>query len=458
MKISYFTISSTGFILGVLGWIFTIPFLLLFLLLRKTYFREVFLFILFIFLGSIFVHTWDQRIQKDLDEFTGKNEITGEVVESIGRKIDSGQYVVKIDQANTKVIVSNYNAEIKLEVGDRVKAEGPVRSLERLDEGYKGYLESKNIHYQQTASSITVVGRNKFSNLFYKLNQFVSAKLESNLDFEIANFNAGLLIGKDPVLTQSVEDNVKNLGLTHILSASGFNIGLVYILLNSILQFDIKKKRILIVLFVWIYTLIIGLESIGTVRASLMLTYVLLSLNQGRKYHFHNSILFSCLVILLIYPYYYLNVSFQLSIAATIGIFYISKPIKNAFSSISEQKIIVEPVSLTIAALFATYPIIYHHFGATQPGNLLANLLVVPVVPILTIYSFFLVIFTTLEISVVSDFLGITISGITKITFMILKQIQLLGFLRSSIALFLAMFILQHVDQKYKDFVSSRNN
>ena len=107
----------------------------------------------------------------------------------------------------------------------------------------------------------------------------------------------------------------------HILSVSGMHVGMIFLALDFLLRF-MNRNRILIVLkcifvliSIWIYSIISGLSP-SVIRASLMLSFVILGDMIGRKGSPLNSVCLSAFLLTIWDPGLINNIGFQLSFAA----------------------------------------------------------------------------------------------------------------------------------------------
>jgi competence protein ComEC len=95
---------------------------------------------------------------------------------------------------------------------------------------------------------------------------------------------------------------------------------------------------------------------------------------------------------------------------AVVGLSYFSGPIKNYLVFLPEQFDIRGITSATLSAQLLTYPLIIYYFSGFSPYSLLANLLVLPVVPFLMGWGIF-----NVSVAVVSLWLSRLLGLITAI-------------------------------------------
>jgi len=111
-----------------------------------------------------------------------------------------------------------------------------------------------------------------------------------------------LCLGDKDYLSYSKKNNINILGISHIISVSGFHIAAIYGALKKIFGYKIA----LIITF--IYVIITGMNA-STVRAFIMISILVMSRVIKRNYDTLSSISFAAIILLLIKPYYILNIS-----------------------------------------------------------------------------------------------------------------------------------------------------
>jgi competence protein ComEC len=122
----------------------------------------------------------------------------------------------------------------------------------------------------------------------------------------------------------------------------------------------------------------------SSVRAGIMGSLVLLALFSGRLSDPKNAILCAASFMILINPKVLkYDIGFQLSFLATIGIIYLSPFLKKILKFIPNTFKFREMVMMTISAQILTLPIIIYNFERLSLIAPLANVMVVPLVPLI---------------------------------------------------------------------------
>jgi competence protein ComEC len=170
----------------------------------------------------------------------------------------------------------------------------------------------------ETESSIFTQLLNGFSN-------YLNSALKENLSGTDLAIAQALILGDKSLLDTETKNAFTNTGAMHILAVSGMHIGLILYLFLAVFGFfprllTKKQATILIVIFLWIYALITGFSA-SVIRAVLMFSILALSQISSKQHDSMNTLFLSAFILLLLNPLYILDIGFQLSYLAMIGIF-----------------------------------------------------------------------------------------------------------------------------------------
>jgi competence protein ComEC len=197
---------------------------------------------------------------------------------------------------------------------------------------------------------------------------------------------AGLSIGDDSLLSQSLADDMKSVGITHLTAVSGANcaivIALVYLLLKR-LSFSRWLRTSLAVLALIAYVLLVGPEP-SVLRSSFMAATVLIVIAMGRSANSLAALSFAVLVLLIISPDISTSFGFALSVLATAGILTLAPELLKRL----KQKMptwLAMPIAVSLGAQITCWPVLLLLSGGLQTYSLFANLLVEPLVAPITV-------------------------------------------------------------------------
>jgi competence protein ComEC len=270
---------------------------------------------------------------------------------------------------------------------------------------YAAYLAQNQIFYNTfiNSQSFIVMDANKSNvNWLYDIGLKIKFKIIESFRHAGLNKNAfaicsALLTGYDDEIDKSVMDAFAHSGTLHVLSVSGLHTGLIYLLLNFLINiFDPYSKYriaryIIITFLLWSFALISGFSP-PVLRAVIMFSL----LGLGKLFYRNKStnqlnILFASAFILLLYnPYFILNIGFLLSYTAMIGIIVIS-PLLNDRITLKNKILLYffESVMVSVAATISTLPLTLYYFKQFPIWFFACNLIIVPLSFLILILAFF---------------------------------------------------------------------
>jgi len=276
----------------------------------------------------------------------------------------------------------------RFNIGERLVIKGKLEAPKDFDSdfSYKEYLSLKGIYSVMYYPGVYSTGEyeiNPFMKTLFAVREDVIGKINKYLPEPHSSLLSGILLGVKNAMPEGFSDSLQRTGTTHIIAASGYNVTLVASFLIRILSFLHRKLRIVVAIaFVWVFVIISG-GSIPVVRAAIMTSVSLIALLFGRCADVGQSLVFSVAVMFLMDSNVYLDISFQLSFASTVGLIYFVPIIKKACSFIPDS--LEDSVVVTFAAILSTFPITAVNFKTLSLISPLANFLVLPVIGIVMI-------------------------------------------------------------------------
>jgi competence protein ComEC len=147
------------------------------------------------------------------------------------------------------------------------------------------------------------------------------------------------------------------------------------------------------IFFVVLFVFFVGAGA-SVVRAGIMGVISLFALWFGRQYYVFIALFLSAFLMNLWNPKIILyDVGFQLSFLATFGIVLFSESFKSFFKWLPSFFAIRESFSMTLSAQVFVLPIILFNFGSLSLISPVANIFVLPLVPIAMFFGFLSVFF-----------------------------------------------------------------
>jgi competence protein ComEC len=205
-----------------------------------------------------------------------------------------------------------------------------------------------------------------------------------------AALGAGILLGVRAAIAPEISDAFATAGLTHVVAISGWNIAIVAALVAAMAQPLARRpggrwaSACVAVVTVAAYVILTG-ASPSVVRASLMAGCMLVARMGGSRAHAASALELAALVMLLAAPPVLWDVGFQLSLLATAGLIWFGASVERRLPRWPAW--VREPVALTMAAQLTTLPVILVNFERLSLVAPLANVLVVPFVPVAMLLS-----------------------------------------------------------------------
>lgn len=204
-----------------------------------------------------------------------------------------------------------------------------------------------------------------------------------------ASLGIGYLLGQRRSLPPELDEALKIVGLTHVVVASGYNLT---ILVRFARRIFVKISKYLAALSAG--GMIAGFMAItgaspSMSRAGLVAGLSLLAWYYGRKFHPLVLLPFAAAITLLVDPSFgWSDLGWQLSFAAFAGVMVLAPLLQSYFFGDKKPGTLRQILGETIAAQLATLPILLVAFGQISNVALLANLLVLPFVPLAMLLTF----------------------------------------------------------------------
>lgn len=366
------------------------------------------------------------------------------------QKKNSKKFIAKIQNIDSKAVTGNLLCYVEDSLGEnlsygdelilQIKPKELSRPLNPAQFDFAHFMRFRQIYHQVyfTKDQILSIEHNipKYS-IFYwsymlreKLSNLIKGVIQDEQAFEVA---ASLLLGFREKLDNETIKAYSASGAMHVLAVSGLHVGIFYWILNHIFFFlnGTRRSRVfkilLLILIIWGYAFVTGLSP-SIQRAALMFSLVGVAQNIKRSSGIYNSIVVSAFILLCFNPYLLMEVGFQLSYAALIGII-IFQPILYRQLYIENKVLdwIWEISCVSIAAQLATFPIGLLYFHQFPVYFLVSNLVVIPAAMILLPFGLLYFSIATIEQSFEINFLSKLVGEILG------KSFELLNYLVFSI-------------------------
>jgi competence protein ComEC len=239
---------------------------------------------------------------------------------------------------------------------------------------------------QATIAYAKLVRLSAGNSLFDNVGRRFDAGMQSALPEPQASFAMGLLIGQRNTLPVDITAALTAVGLVHIVAVSGYNLTIL-VRATSRLRLGSKYQRLVLSLsLISGFVLITGFSA-SIVRAAIVSVLTLWAWYYGRRIKPLVLISFAAAITGLWNPFYvWGDMSWYLSFLAFFGVLVIAPAISARFFK-KPPKLLTMVVLETLSAEIMTLPLILMTFSQLSVIALVANALVVPLVPLAMLLS-----------------------------------------------------------------------
>jgi competence protein ComEC len=327
----------------------------------------------------------------------------------------NNQYVFGVKDTSTRVLIFTHPYQ-KFTFTETLKITGSLIDVHTQDKKYRGYYKKLNVQYivfnpetekiqfTQNQSLLTTIKQRLFK-IKDKLRTLVVQRFSSRASSLIL----GMLLGEKSELSKEEKDMFNQVGLSHILVVSGYNISILISFVFIILKPVSKFVRIFFAInLITLFVLLVGADA-SVVRAALMGSIIIFSKITKRHSNAINILFLVTILILLNNPYSLFDASLHLSFVATYSLLVLPQYNK-----------IPELILTTIwVFVFVSLYIVYMS-GYISFGSIISNALVIFLLPLYMLVSGISLLFITSNL-----FLGLDIFLLESISRYIFGVAQL---------------------------------
>lgn len=315
--------------------------------------------------------------QSGFEKFYGKEVvITGRVLEDPSYDTDGD---LRLRLTDIRFDENKMGGEVWVVIRDNLK-------IRRSDAVTVEGLLSKGFGTIPSAifrAEVLAVERQDYADVGLDTRDWFAGGIRIAIDEPEASLASGFLLGEKSALPEKLEQDLRLLGLTHIVVASGYNLT---ILVRFARRFFARISRFTALsssgFLIFAFANITGFSPSMT-RASLIASLSLLAWYFGRKFHPLVLLPFSAAVTVAINPAYaWGDIGWLLSFMSFVGVIMLSPLIHAFFWGDKKPGNIRQVFIETMSAQLLTLPIIAVAFGQYSSLSLLANVLILPLIPL----------------------------------------------------------------------------
>ncbi len=344
--------------------------------------------VIFALVGGMFIGVWRGSLQTaDLalyqQLYGAKITLTGTVSDDLDTN-KRGQSVLRLK--NNMVAKTHLAGSVWVTTSDtaRVQRGDAVVVYGKLGKGFGTFAgtmySAQVVHVYSTSSGdIALRARNWFA-----------GGVEKATTEPQTSLGLGYLVGERRGLPEDLDVSLKAAGLMHVVVASGYNLTILVRLARRLFEKVSKYLSFLAASGMILAFIAVTGMSPSMSRAGLVAGLSLLAWYYGRRFHPMVLLALAVASTVMVNPSYaWGDVGWQLSFAAFGGVMIVA-PLATAYFFGDKKKIgaVSRILIETLAAQVCTLPILLVTFGQISAVAIVANLLILPLVPIAMLCTF----------------------------------------------------------------------
>ncbi|MBU4204561.1 ComEC/Rec2 family competence protein [Patescibacteria group bacterium] len=224
-----------------------------------------------------------------------------------------------------------------------------------------------------------------------KFKKKIRENINQFLPYPASSLLGAMLVGDKSRLSTTLKEKLNISGVRHITAVSGMHVAiLTSILMTLLIGLGLWRGQsfYLTIVIISLFIIMTGLQP-SAIRAGIMGGFFLLAQYLGRMNSASRIIVFVAAVMLLQNPLLLrLDVGFQLSFLAILGIIYLLPIFQNWFRKTPNIFQFRNILAMTLSAQVFTLPILIYNFGYVSLVAPLTNILIVPLLPYIIGFGF----------------------------------------------------------------------
>lgn len=224
------------------------------------------------------------------------------------------------------------------------------------------------------------------TSLLNKLTRKFSAGIQNALPEPLSSFGLGILVGQRNNMPENINEQLVTVGLVHIVAVSGYNLTIMVRGISRMKLGSKYQQLVLSLTLIGLFVVITGFSA-SIVRAAIVSMLGLWAWYYGRRARPVVLLLFAAALTSFARPFYiWGDLGWYLSFLAFFGILVIAPLIARRLFK-DRPRLLTLVVIETLAAEIMALPLIMMAFGQLSLVALLANAIIVPLVPIAMLLS-----------------------------------------------------------------------
>ena len=252
---------------------------------------------------------------------------------------------------------------------------------------FRAYLAGKGIFAGLIGDSVKF-DRQEVPWGWWQVRSRIVRSLVRKLDVPEGLVVASIVMGRRAVdLPFSIRDEFIQVGLAHVLAASGFHVALVLALILALTRQWSKATQFKCgMIGLLLYSSLTGFQP-SILRAVCMGFAGLVGMVLDRRVNVLRSLLLTATILLLVNPLWIQDLGFQLSFLATLGLVVTVPVLIGQWDALPPA--IASAFAVPTSALIWTLPLQLYHFGLVSPYSICVNIITIPFILLATIGGLF---------------------------------------------------------------------
>jgi len=331
-------------------------------------------------LGFFLMLRAEQRIYRSYD---GPYHLQATVAAIKGTDMYLTEVACQENPCPSGLILSSSSHSDPVQLGDRLRVTCSLEGLPTYQPAWRywerGIIRSCLASEKPEQLNVTWYGH------LLRLRATITGRLTKLFSAREAGLLNGILLGDTTAMPKSALDDFRRTGTTHIVALSGFNVTIILTALGAALlpwlgqRWSVVVGLLLVVLFV-----VLTGASASVTRAAVMAGAVQSARLLGRPMHADRLLLYVVLLMSLQNPWLlWHDLGFQLSMTSTFGLLQIRPALEQYSKWIPTWWEVRDNLLSTIAASIASAPLLLVTFSGWSLVSFLANVIVLPTIPVI---------------------------------------------------------------------------
>lgn len=351
---------------------------------------------------------------------------------------------------------------------DEIEFSSYLFTLGEEENGTRRHFRSKGIYLGAYTKYDIFIHKTESKPFLYHFQKFKTDSMDiisDMLDGEKAGFASGILFGDKVLLSDETLADFSKSGVSHILAVSGLHMSVwVFGLYHLLKKFRTKDKTAALICIAISFVLVCITSFSPSVLRSAIMTDIYFASNLfKRKSDPLNSLGTAVFFICLTNPFIVGNISFLMTVFATLGIIMSAELQKEANLKIANRKgekikkYVLSGIIVSFSASLFVFPITVNVFGVISNLNWLTNLLILPALTPCMFFSGALIAYPSFDIityplkkvlNILIGYVLTCVSIIAKIPFSFTQAENIILCKVLPIAIALIIFLIYNVRKK----------